>query len=141
MNKNKEISTHTRLSVQSAKDCMVRKTTFFSTRWLLLQLLLRRKLSRVQHIMTALVLSLSGPNHLFSLNFFFFVFFSSGSRGRRSDAKGSNQSPRTENIRAASVDTLDFDDDDDDDDEDVFERVRRKYNLQIDSDDDDISRT
>lgn len=42
--------------------------------------------------------------------------------------------------RPASADTLDFDDDDDndEDDEDLFELVRRKYNLQIDSDEDDV---
>ncbi|XP_025096060.1 Duffy receptor-like [Pomacea canaliculata] len=42
--------------------------------------------------------------------------------------------------RPASADTLDFDDEDDndEDDEDLFELVRRKYNLQIDSDEDDV---
>ena len=62
------------------------------------------------------------------------------SRGRRVDAKGNKPSTHTGTVRPASADTLDFDDDDDEDTEDVFERVRRKYNLQIDSDDDDISR-
>ena len=65
---------------------------------------------------------------------------SADSRGRRADAKGSKPSTHTGTVRPASADTLDFDDDDDEDTEDVFERVRRKYNLQIDSDDDDISR-
>ncbi|XP_070210367.1 uncharacterized protein [Littorina saxatilis] len=60
---------------------------------------------------------------------------------RRENAKGGKQAESSRMIRTASVDTLDFDDDDDEEQEDVFERVRRKYNLQIDSDDDDISRT
>ena len=36
------------------------------------------------------------------------------------------------------LDSLDLDDDDDDDnDDDIFEKARRKYNINLDSDDDD----
>ncbi|KAL8566039.1 hypothetical protein ACOMHN_062768 [Nucella lapillus] len=61
-------------------------------------------------------------------------------KGRRSSRKAhSSDHQAADAIRPASADTLDFEDDDDDDEEeDVFERVRRKYNLQIDSDDDSV---
>nr|KAG5698766.1 hypothetical protein BaRGS_032185 [Batillaria attramentaria] len=53
---------------------------------------------------------------------------SPGRSQAKSGPKGANRPP--------SADTLDFDDEDDDEDDDVFERLRKKYNLQIDSDDD-----
>ncbi|XP_076463957.1 uncharacterized protein LOC143296081 [Babylonia areolata] len=59
---------------------------------------------------------------------------------RRSTGSGDFSAQATPHaVRPASADTLDFNEDEDDDEEDVFERVRRKYNLQIDSDEDSIA--